>query len=135
MNLLEKTNPFHKGICTQLIVIGLLINTFSVAQEFTQITTGIVVNDGTEGSQSGSWGDYDNDGYLDLFVANATFSPDNFLYKNNRNGTFNKMDIINDGGASRRGAWGIITMMVISICMWPTLEIISYIKIWVTIPF
>ncbi|WP_353778554.1 FG-GAP-like repeat-containing protein [Winogradskyella sp. 3972H.M.0a.05] len=37
-----------------------------------------------------SWGDYDNDGYLDLFLSNRgefMFSP-NRLYKNNGNGTF-----------------------------------------------
>ncbi|MDQ2747400.1 MAG: CRTAC1 family protein [Acidobacteriota bacterium] len=32
------------------------------------------------------WGDYDNDGWLDLFVANDS-SP-NHLYRNNKNGTF-----------------------------------------------
>ncbi|MGH9943360.1 MAG: CRTAC1 family protein [Pyrinomonadaceae bacterium] len=35
------------------------------------------------------WGDYDNDGWLDLFVANdATY---NYLYRNNRNGTFTEV--------------------------------------------
>jgi enediyne biosynthesis protein E4 len=36
-----------------------------------------------------SWGDYDNDGYPDLYVANDT-TP-NYLYHNNRNGTFTEV--------------------------------------------
>ena len=32
------------------------------------------------------WGDYDNDGYPDLYVSN--YGSENFLYHNNRNGTF-----------------------------------------------
>lgn len=42
------------------------------------------------GSSKGScWGDIDNDGDLDLFVANAS-NKTNFLYFNNGNGTFTK---------------------------------------------
>ena len=37
------------------------------------------------------WGDYDNDGWLDLFVANDS-SP-NYLYKNNKNGTFTEVGL------------------------------------------
>jgi hypothetical protein len=36
-----------------------------------------------------AWGDYDNDGYPDLYVANDT-TP-NYLYHNNRNGTFTEV--------------------------------------------
>ena len=33
-----------------------------------------------------AWGDYDNDGYADLYISN--FGEDNRLYRNNGNGTF-----------------------------------------------
>jgi hypothetical protein len=73
---------------------------------FTRITTGSIVNDG--GASAGcAWGDYDNDGFLDLFVANL--NENNFLYHNSRDGTFNRITsgrIVSDGGASIGCAWG-----------------------------
>ncbi|MEE9167479.1 MAG: LamG-like jellyroll fold domain-containing protein, partial [Candidatus Neomarinimicrobiota bacterium] len=74
---------------------------------FTRITTGTVVNDGGR-SYGSSWGDYDNDGDLDLFVAN-TLGANNFLYQNNGDGTFTKMTtgtVVNDGGPSVATSWG-----------------------------
>jgi hypothetical protein len=51
---------------------------------FSKITTGGIVNDG--GNSAGcAWGDYDNDGFLDLFVPNWQGSRPNFLYRNNGN--------------------------------------------------
>ena len=53
---------------------------FIIVKQFSRITGGPVVNDGGR-SVGSSWGDYDNDGDLDLFVANDGFSGENnFLY-------------------------------------------------------
>ncbi len=62
---------------------------------FTRITTGVIVNDGGP-SYGATWGDYDNDGDLDLFVANAKdagWVVYNFLYRNDGppNYTFTKI--------------------------------------------
>ncbi len=74
---------------------------------FTEITTGAIVNDG--GYSSGAcWGDYDNDGYDDVFVANWS-GENNFLYHNDGDGTFTKItegSIVTDGGSSRSCTWG-----------------------------
>jgi enediyne biosynthesis protein E4 len=53
---------------------------------FTRITEGEIVNAGGD-SNGVAWGDYDNDGYLDLFVAN-TYDQGNVLYHNEGDGTF-----------------------------------------------
>ena len=42
------------------------------------------------GQRSGAWGDYDNDGDLDLYVCNRDDAP-NILYQNNGNGTFTEV--------------------------------------------
>ncbi len=73
---------------------------------FTKITDGPIVNDGGDSRGGGSWGDYDNDGDLDLFVSNRL--QNNFLYCNDGDGTFTKItagDIVNDGGNSRGSSW------------------------------
>ena len=74
--------------------------------QWEKITTGEIVNDG--GFSSGAcWGDYDNDGYIDLFVANQQ-NQNNFLYHNNGDGTFISIasgDIVSDYGDSYSAAW------------------------------
>jgi len=57
------------------------------------------VNEGLKAARGekmgASWGDYDNDGYPDLFLAN---SRENQLYHNNKNGTFT--DVTVDAGVA-----------------------------------
>ncbi len=57
---------------------------------FTEITSGNLVTDGGF-SETAAWGDYDNDGFLDLYVTNSDGTRRNFLYHNERNGTFSKI--------------------------------------------
>jgi enediyne biosynthesis protein E4 len=57
---------------------------------FLQITTGApVTNNGY--SETASWGDYDNDGLLDLYVTNSFGLKKNFLYHNDGNGVFTRI--------------------------------------------
>lgn len=60
-------------------------------------------------SEAGSWADYDNDGDLDLFVANSGGDLKNFLYENGGDGTFTRITagpVAIDAVPSRCGAWG-----------------------------
>lgn len=49
--------------------------------------------DSVGASKGQAWGDFDNDGDLDLFVANGTYKPDqrNYLYLNRGDGTFERV--------------------------------------------
>ena len=63
------------------------------AGSFSRILSQNLVTDGGH-SECAAWGDYDNDGFLDLYVANSgeSGSPEaNFLYHNKKNGTFDKI--------------------------------------------
>src|SRR5262245_22156906 len=58
---------------------------------FTKITTGSIVIDGGVGFGC-AWGDYDGDGFIDLFVCNNSASPTHdFLYHNRGDGTFERV--------------------------------------------
>ncbi|UCB53299.1 MAG: VCBS repeat-containing protein [Candidatus Zixiibacteriota bacterium] len=76
---------------------------------FTKVAGDIIVDEG--GSLGSSWGDYDNDGDLDVFCANPGLSPPgarNYLYLNDGDGTFTKVTagaIVNDITCSTTPAW------------------------------
>jgi hypothetical protein len=81
-----------------------------VAQEAGVTATG-------QSTWAAAWGDYDNDGFLDLFVSNAGVSTTgvgnaNFLYHNNGDGTFTNVAVeqgvaLEDNVSLHKGvAWG-----------------------------
>ena len=60
---------------------------------FTLVTDSPLTSEGGL-SHSATWGDYDNDGFPDLFVANGNYDGGqhrNFFYHNTTNGTFTKI--------------------------------------------
>jgi hypothetical protein len=62
----------------------------------------------TGASVGGSWADYDNDGWLDLFIGDSG-GGNNRLYHNNGDGTFTRVlsgPIVSEGGTSAGGSWG-----------------------------
>ncbi|MEM6805252.1 MAG: FG-GAP-like repeat-containing protein, partial [Bacteroidota bacterium] len=74
--------------------------------QFSKIASGNIVNDGGNSTGS-SWGDYDNDGDMDLYVTNAS-NQKNFFYINNGNGTFTRdydQIIVQEHGHSHGSAW------------------------------
>jgi enediyne biosynthesis protein E4 len=70
---------------------NLLLNNDGLGN-FTRITNVDFVTEKGGASKGHSWGDYDNDGDLDIYIGNGTYKPDmrNFLYLNNGNGDFER---------------------------------------------
>jgi len=70
-----------------------------------KIGAGSIVNSGGNGNGC-AWADYDNDGFLDLYVCNS--DQNNFLYHNNGDGTFKRImtnSIVLNTGNSQGCAW------------------------------
>jgi hypothetical protein len=71
------------------------------SMNFTDITVSSGISTATMQSWGSAWGDYNNDGYLDLFLSNrdaANGLQPNILYKNNGNNTFT--NVSNSAGIS-----------------------------------
>lgn len=60
---------------------------------FIDITTTCGISTDNTFSYGASWGDYNNDGFLDVFVSNRTALHYNILYRNNGDGTFTDVSI------------------------------------------
>ncbi|MBK6877268.1 MAG: VCBS repeat-containing protein [Ignavibacteria bacterium] len=74
---------------------------------FTKITDSPLTTNAGE-SWSGSWGDYDNDGDLDVFVTNSG-NQNNFLFRNEGNFNFTKITndpIVSEPGYNAVSGWG-----------------------------
>ncbi len=82
---------------------------------FTEVTE--LINPSLQSAKSTgcSWGDYDNDGYLDLYVCNYdSFNNRNWVYHNNGDGTFTEVSAIlgihNNYNASFQSVWTDINL-------------------------
>jgi hypothetical protein len=95
-----------KAICgTALPVINLA---YDPSVQFNQNTLAGLSNDASN-SWGIAWGDYDNDGFDDLYVAEYDVNSGSFLYHNNGDGSFTKETsgvITTDGGSAIAGTWG-----------------------------
>lgn len=73
---------------------------------FTDVAKTANVNNNSSG-MGAAWADYNNDGYLDLYVSN--YGDTNIFYKNNGDGTFTDVSDdagVDDGGNGAGIAWG-----------------------------
>lgn len=80
--------------------------------KFSKINSQIISNDSGY-SETASWGDYDNDGLLDLYVTNSIGDKKNYLYHNDGENRFSKVligDHVNDSDFSRCVSWVDIDM-------------------------
>lgn len=105
--LQSETKPMPVVLAISLFVLASIL-AGRTQTTFTKITTGAVATD-VEQSVGCAWGDYDNDGFLDLFVVNFGATPTNTLYHNNRDGTFTRFPAAapaNEAGSGHGCAWG-----------------------------
>ncbi|HOC00651.1 MAG TPA: FG-GAP-like repeat-containing protein [Verrucomicrobiota bacterium] len=68
------------------------VATLTVDPTFTKITQGPLVNEGDMGGLAVAWGDYNDDGFLDVVITGGAFNPNaaysSGLFTNRRDGSF-----------------------------------------------
>lgn len=99
-------NNFFKSLL--FIVVGCVVQNNSAAQDFTRLINDPVVNEGRY-SEGTSWGDINNDGYLDVFIPHLHTDLENTLFINNGDGSFSEMTtgpVVADAGRSTGGSFG-----------------------------
>ncbi|MHC1765543.1 MAG: CRTAC1 family protein [Verrucomicrobiia bacterium] len=112
MNICKASRAARMLVATALIAT--LTVAVRAADQFVQVSDPGWTNS-DQYSESSAWGDYDKDGFIDLFVANSSISlgPSyNFLYHNNGDGTFTPKSeeevgpIVSDLARFGGGCWG-----------------------------
>src|SRR5205809_91671 len=100
------TSPIGRALRLGLLFFTLLGTQAVRGQDsFTRITSGPVVSG--INSTILAWGDFNGDGFQDLFV--STRSGPSLLYSNNGNGTFSRIfaaPVATDSGACYGATWG-----------------------------
>jgi hypothetical protein len=90
-----------------LLLVSSGCASYASAQSFTKVSSaGTIVSSTHDGAWGSAWTDYNNDGYVDLYV---TTDNANMLFKNNGNGTFTSItsgDMVTSTLHSRGCAWG-----------------------------
>lgn len=60
-------------------------------------------------AETATFGDFDNDGWVDLYVTNSGMNANNYLYRNLKNGSFAQLPnhpLVNEEKLSRGAIWG-----------------------------
>src|SRR5687767_1601200 len=116
MNTYMRTTPRTAAITALILPLGLLmrlpISELYAADAFTRVSQGRIVSD-VGNSRGAAWGDYNKDGFIDIFIPNigpgGSGSANHFLYRNNTDGTFTRVDTGPVGSLRSQGrgaAWG-----------------------------